>query len=116
MKVWQKGIAIVKDVYDLCRMLPQNEQYGLQSQMKKAAISIPSNIAEGYGRNYTKSFSQFLKISRGSLLELETQILIAVELNMIDMESCSQVFESIEEESKMLNSFIKSLENSLVAD
>ena len=75
--IWQKGIQLVKEIYLICIDLPKDEVFGLQSQMKRAAISIPSNIAEGYGRNYTQNYIQFIKIARGLLLELETQIIIS---------------------------------------
>ena len=78
--IWQKGIKIVCLVYQLVKSFPQEELYALTSQIKRASISIPSNIAEGYGRNTDKSFSPFLDISRGSLFEIETQLLIANEL------------------------------------
>jgi len=107
--VWQKGIVIVKEIYLLCANLPKNEIYGLQSQMKRAAVSIPSNIAEGYGRNYTQNYIQFLKIARGSLLELETQIIISKELGFINTDKFNQIINLITEENKMLNAFIKSI-------
>ena len=107
--VWQKGIEIVKEIYLICKDLPNEEVYGLQSQMKRASISIPSNIAEGYGRNYTKSYVQFLKIARGSLLELETQIIISKELELINQDKYINIIKLITEESKMLNAFIKSI-------
>lgn len=107
--IWQKGIQIVKEVYILCELLPRDEIFGLQSQLKRASISIPSNIAEGYGRNYTKSYKQFLVISRGSLLELETQIIIAIELNFLTIEKCEKILDLISEESKMINAFINSI-------
>lgn len=107
--IWQKGIQIVKEIYKLCELLPKDEIFGLQSQLKRASISIPSNIAEGYGRNYTKSYKQFLTTSRGSLLELETQIIIAIELNFITNDNGKKVIDLINEENKMLNAFINSL-------
>ena len=107
--VWQKGIEIVKEIYILCKDLPKDEVYGLQSQMKRASISIPSNIAEGYGRNYTKSYVQFLKIARGSLLELETQVIISKELALITQDKYDNIINLITEENKMLNAFIKSI-------
>lgn len=107
--IWQKGIEIVKDVYNICNELPKEEVFGLQSQLKRASISIPSNIAEGYGRNYTNSYKNFLSIARGSLMELETQLILAVELNMIDNKSNEKIFNLIIEENKMLNAFIKSI-------
>jgi len=108
--VWQKGIEIVKQIYLICNEIPKDELYGLQSQLKRSAVSIPSNIAEGWGRNYTKNYIQFLKYSRGSLLELETQIIIAKELDFITIESFSKIQGLITEESKMLNAFIKSID------
>ena len=108
--IWQKGIMIVKEVYLVCKNeIPKDELYGLQSQIKRSAISIPSNIAEGWGRKYTKSYIQFLNYSRGSLLELETQIIIAKELEFISMDSFNKIQGLITEESKMLNAFIKSI-------
>jgi four helix bundle protein len=108
--IWQKGIQIVKEVYLVCKSFPKDEQYGLTSQIKRSAVSIPSNIAEGWGRKYTKSYIQFLKYSRGSLLELETQIIIAKELNFISIEEYNRIQSLITEESKMLNAFIKSID------
>jgi len=75
--VWQKGIELVNDIYKLTKQFPKDEVYGLTSQIRRAAISIPANIAEGCGRGTTKNYIQFLEISRGSLLELETLIIIA---------------------------------------
>ena len=108
--IWQKGIEIVKEVYVLSKKLPKEEVYGLTSQIKRSSISIPSNIAEGWRRNYTKSYVQFLKYSRGSLLELETQIIIAKELDFISDKQFDRVQNLITEESKMLNAFIKSID------
>ena len=107
--IWQKGVALVKSVYLLCEQLPKEEVYGLQSQMKRAAISIPSNIAEGYGRNYTQNYVQFLRIARGSLLELETQLIISKELKLVGNKLYQKVQGLITEENKMLNAFIKSI-------
>ena len=109
--VWQKGLEIVKEIYLICTFLPKNEVFGLQSQMKRAAISIPSNIAEGYGRNYTQNYIQFLRIARGSLLELETQIIISKELDLINENQSNKIISLITEENKMLNAFIKSISN-----
>jgi len=108
--IWQKGIQVVKEVYLVCKTFPKEEIYGLQSQVKRSSVSIPSNIAEGWGRNYTKSYILFLNYSRGSLLELETQMIIAKELNFISTENFDKIQGLITEESKMLNAFIKSIE------
>jgi four helix bundle protein len=110
--IWQKGITIVSLVYQLVRSFPQEELYALTSQLKRASISIPSNIAEGYGRNTDKSFSHFLDISRGSLFEIETQLHIANELGFITNKHLyDQILSQIEEESKMINAFSKTLKN-----
>ncbi len=107
--IWQKGRVIVKKTYEICADMPTEELYSLQSQLKRSAISIPSNIAEGYGRNSTKNYIHFLKISRGSLYELETQMILAKDLNFITEEQFSEIAETITEEAKMLNSYIKSI-------
>lgn len=97
----------------MCKLLPADELYSLQSQLKRASVSIPSNIAEGFGRNSTKSFIQFIKIARGSLLELDTQVTIAYELDFINLEKKEEILEIIKEENLMINSYIKSLEKHL---
>lgn len=107
--IWQKGMALVKSIYLLCEQLPKEEVFGLQSQMKRAVISIPSNIAEGYGRNYTQNYVQFLRIARGSLFELETQLIISKELKLVGNKLYQKIQGLITEENKMLNAFIKSI-------
>jgi four helix bundle protein len=110
--IWQKGIEIVILTYKIAKSFPQEELYALTSQIKRASVSIPSNIAEGYGRNGDKSFNHFLNISRGSLFELETQLLIAFELDFIqDIKTYNQILDLIIEESKMINSFSSKLKN-----
>ena len=111
LKVWQKGIDLVKLTYELTKLLPQEEEYGLKGQLRRSAVSIPSNIAEGYGRGTTKSYLNFLRISRGSLVELETQIIICKELDLIDNESTVNILSLILEENKMLNALIRSIDN-----
>ncbi|PKA82753.1 four helix bundle protein [Ulvibacter sp. MAR_2010_11] len=106
--VWQKSISLVKLIYECTASFPQDEKFGLISQMNRAAVSIPSNIAEGWGRNTAKNYIQFLRTARGSLFELETQLLIAVELKYIT--DCMEIEKLIVEISKMLNSLIKKLE------
>ncbi|MGE8340848.1 hypothetical protein BSF41_10260 [Flavobacterium sp. ACN2] len=110
--VWQKGVKIVSLIYQLVKSFPQEELYALTSQLKRASVSIPSNIAEGYGRNTDKSFSHFLNISRGSLFEIETQLLIANDLGFITNQSLyAEILNQIEEESKMINAFSKTLKD-----
>ena len=108
LAVWQKSMVLVKEIYSLSESFPEYERFGLTNQIRKSSISIPSNIAEGWGRLSRKNYIQFLRISRGSLFELETQILIAIELNYINDNEISQNL--ITEISKMLNSLIKKLE------
>jgi len=84
LKVWQKGIDLVKETYRITAGFPKEEQYGLSAQMRRASVSIPSNIAEGFRRRYAKEHKQFLSIALGSCAELETQIVISKELKYID--------------------------------
>jgi len=107
--VWQKSIALVSDVYKLVRSFPDDEKYGLTSQIKRSSVSVPSNIAEGYGRSSRRNYIQFLRISRGSLFELETQIVIGKKLNFIN--NSEEIDNTITEISKMLNSLINKLES-----
>lgn len=110
--IWQKGIKIVFLVYQLVKSFPKEEIYALTNQLKRASVSVPSNIAEGYGRNSDKSFNHFLDISRGSLFEIETQLIIAKELGFISDDVLFQeILNQIEEESKMINSFCKTLKD-----
>ena len=100
-------------VYQLVQEFPKEEMYSLTNQIKRSSVSIPSNISEGYGRNTAKSYSQFIKISRGSLYELETQLILAEKLNFIqNNELLYRIMELIEQEGKMMNSFIKKIETS----
>ena len=102
--VWQKSIRLVKEVFILTDSFPKSELYGLTSQMRRAAISIPSNIAEGYGRKSPKEYAQFYSISYGSVLELETQLIIAQELQFTDPKKFDTVEALLEEVARMLNS------------
>jgi four helix bundle protein len=108
LDVWKLGIELVKEVYILTRELPQNEQFGLVAQMRRCAVSIPSNIAEGAARNSKKEYLQFLYIALGSMSELETQLIISKELNFIDDSKVLKKLETLRR--KMLN-FIKYMKN-----
>ena len=108
--IWQKGIKIVVLVYKLTKDFPKDEIYALTSQLKRASVSVPSNIAEGFGRQTDKSFNHFLNIARGSLNEIETQLIIAKELGFIDNKDVlNEILFLIDEEGKMLNAFAKKL-------
>lgn len=104
--VWQKSMCLVKSVYRLLEKLPSKEDFGLRSQVRRSAISIPSNIAEGSKRGSRKDYVQFLRIAHGSLAEIETQILLIEELYSTDV---SALLQEINEISKMLNGLISSL-------
>ncbi len=105
--VWKKSIDLVTEVYELVKMFPKEELYALSNQIRRAAVSIPSNIAEGHDRNSDKEFCQFLCIARGSLAELETQLIIAGNLNYVTEENVNRILQSCEEVGKMLNALIK---------
>jgi four helix bundle protein len=107
--VWQKSMQLVKEVYTLVKTLPKEEQFALSDQMRRAVVSIPSNIAEGYGRNSTNDYIRFLNIARGSKYELDTQIQICVMLNYISEEKTATALELSEEIGRMINALIKKL-------
>ena len=107
--VWHKSMDLVVEIYSLVRLLPKEELYALSDQMRRAVVSIPSNISEGLGRNSDKEFVQFLSVSRGSLWELETQLEVCERLNYIDNSKTSKARNLITEISKMINSLANSL-------
>ena len=109
LRIWQKGIEVVKDTYILTKKFPKEELYALTSQMRRSAVSIPSNIAEGFRRYHNKEYKQFLYIALGSCAELETQIIIAKELNYIDENYKTEVIEKIKYICKMLIKLIQKL-------
>ena len=107
--IWQKGIELTEKVYLLVKSFPSEEIYSLTSQIKRSVISIPSNISEGYGRSSTKNYIQFLRISRGSLYELETQLIISGNLNYIQKETQIKMIEELNTISRMIQGLIKSI-------
>jgi len=109
LEVWQVGIKLVTEVYKISKQFPKDEQFGLTSQIKRCAVSIPSNIAEGSARNYDKEMLQFLYIALGSLAELETQIVIANELNFLN--DSVKIYDMIGTEKKLLLGLIKYLKS-----
>ena len=104
--VWQKGMELVKSVYQLTISFPDSERFGLTNQMRRCSVSIPSNIAEGYGRSSDKELIQFLYISLGSSYELETQLVISKELQYMGEEDYNVLSAINEEVGKMLSSLI----------
>lgn len=107
--IWRKAIELVKSVSLLANVLPDEERFGLISQIKRCSVSIPSNIAEGAGRNSQKEFKHFLSIANGSTYELQTQLILLVELNLITKEKVQPVIEVCIEIQKMNYSFQKKL-------
>jgi len=107
LEVWIKGRALVKRVYQLSQIFPREEMFGLTAQVRSAAVSIPSNIAEGCGRQHAKDAINFFHIARGSLYEAETQLYVAADLEYISEEQLKQVLEEITVCKKLLNGFIK---------
>jgi four helix bundle protein len=104
--VWQKAMQMVTCIYQLTGDFPKNELYGLTSQIRRCAISIPSNIAEGYGRNSTDDYLRFLNISRASLYELQTQLEISSNLNFLVKVDFEKIYEATREIERMLSSLI----------
>ncbi|WP_346854910.1 four helix bundle protein [uncultured Draconibacterium sp.] len=109
LNIWRKGIDLVVNVYIKSKQFPKEEIYGITSQMRRAAVSIPSNIAEGSGRNSDKDFNRFLDISLGSSFELETQLKIAHELEFLSDKDFNELNEKVIEEQKMITGLQKSL-------
>jgi len=106
LDIWKNGIELVKQVYILSENLPLEEKFGLRSQITRAAVSVPSNIAEGCSRNSEIEFKRFLEIAIGSLFEVETQLIISKELGFIETEQLEFILKSITKEEKMINSLI----------
>jgi four helix bundle protein len=109
LKVWQKTRLLVKEIYLLTEKFPLSEKYSLASQMQRAAISVPANIAEGAGRSTNKDFLRFLDIALGSAFELETEIILAFDIGYIDEERFNKVCEQVQEIQKMIVGFKQKL-------
>ena len=109
LEVWKKGIVLVKDTYQLTQRFPKQETYGLVAQMRRAAVSIPSNIAEGFRKFHNKEYKQFLYLSSGSCAELETQITISKELKYITESEESVLLERLDHIGRMTSNLIKKL-------
>lgn len=105
--VWQKSMALVTDVYSITRLFPKEELYGLRSQIRRSAVSIPSNIAEGYGRYSTNDYIRFLQIAISSLYEFQTQLEIGFNLEYLSKDIFNKVYEQSREIERMLSSLIK---------
>ena len=105
---WQLGMRLAKAIYQVTQLMPKSEQFGLTNQMRRAAVSIPSNIAEGYARQSRLDYIKFLRIARGSLAELSTQFKLSIELEMLTR--VKEVTDLLMEEDRVLQGLIRSLE------
>jgi len=110
VKAWQKSYQLCLEIYKITKGFPKEEQYGLTSQIRRAAVSVPSNIAEGYGRKTTPDYVRSLYIAYGSTCELETQFLLSGDLGYISEDDITNLREDIEEVERILKALIKSLE------
>lgn len=112
LDIWEKGISLVKEVYVCSGNLPSEEKFGLKSQLCRAAISIPSNIAEGASRSGDKEFCRFLEIAMGSAFELETQLIIIEELGMLDKSEINHILGQANILQKQINKLITTIKTS----
>jgi four helix bundle protein len=113
LAIWKKAMQLVVQVYHLTRRFPREEMHGLTSQMRRAAVSVPTNIAEGWGRGSRKEYIQFLRIARGSLLELETLLAISRNLRYLSQEDMQARLALVGEISRMLSGLIASLKRGM---
>jgi len=110
LNIWKRSIGVVEDIYKITKNFPKEEIYGLTSQLRRSAVSIPSNVAEGFARFHNKEYKQFLFVSLGSCAELSTQIIIALRLDYLESNEADQLLNEIDEISKMTMSLIKKLD------
>jgi four helix bundle protein len=111
LDVWKKSVALITQLYKLTSGFPVSERYGMTSQIRRAGTSVPANIAEGWGRGSRGEYIQFLTIARGSLMELETHLIVAGNLQFLDAQALALVSKSVKDIEKMLNRLIAVLRN-----
>ena len=111
LQVWQLSKRLVTDIYRHTARFPATEKYGLAQQLQRAAVSIPSNIAEGHARGSRKEYTQFLVIARGSMAEMETQLELAIDLGYLSRDELAETFMLVERLNKMIRALIQSLRN-----
>jgi four helix bundle protein len=115
LTVWQLGMEIARDIYCKTKTFPRDEMFGLTSQMRRAAVSIASNIAEGFNRQHSRDFQRFLLISLGSCGELQTQLILSSQIGITQPQDNNVLLEKITREQKMLKSFINQLQLKITA-
>jgi four helix bundle protein len=113
LQVWQRAMDIAAACYEATRDFPKSEVYGMASQIRRASVSIPANIAEGYGRDSTGNFVSSLKISQGSLKELETHLLLCIRVGLSDERTVQPLLQQCDELGRMLRAFIRSFQRSV---
>jgi four helix bundle protein len=113
LDIWKRSAEVAIEIYNISKIFPREELYGLTSQIRRASVSIPSNIAEGFNRYHNKEFRQFLYVSLGSCAEVETQLFIAQRLNYINKEKTNKLTEELGTIGKMINSLIKKINDTL---
>ena len=111
MEVWKQARMLVKDIYAITKKFPDDERFGLTNQLRRAAVSVPSNIAEGCGRNHYKDSIQFFFVARGSLYEIETQLILSSDLEFISVNDFQEISEKLTRCKKLLNGFINYFQN-----
>ena len=109
LEVWKLGKQIVYEIYAVTKSFPDDERFGLVTQMRRAAVSIPANISEGFNRFHNKEYKQFLYIALGSCAELETHVEVSFDLTFLDLNSKNKILELLNHESRMLRNLIKKL-------
>ncbi len=107
--VWQKSVNFVTQIYVVTRDFPREELYGLTAQIRRSAVSVPSNIAEGYGRNSRNDYARFLQIANGSLYEIQTQLEISLNLSYLSESRFNEIYEQSREIERMLSSLIRKI-------
>jgi four helix bundle protein len=116
MDVWQKSMDLVSSIYLITKTFPKDETYTLTNQMRRAAISVPSNIAEGRAKRTTRDFMRFINIASGSIAELETQLIIGERLGYMSQEQSQSLLEIVDHVGRMLNKLHASLERKLISN
>lgn len=114
LEAWQKGVDMVEEVYRIIQSLPKEELFGLSGQMRRAAVSIPANIAEGYGRIHEGDYLRHLSVARGSLMELETHLIIAVRLKLVSRDAARELWKHTQEVGKLISGLIRSTQRSIL--